>query len=39
VQEATVWVDGLDRIHRHRGINFVGVQRCWAARSRMKAAI
>jgi type III restriction enzyme len=22
VQEATVWVDGLDRIHRHRGINF-----------------
>ena len=22
VQEATVWVDGLDRVHRHRGINF-----------------
>ncbi len=22
LQEATVWVDGLDRIHRHRGINF-----------------
>ncbi|MBX6370276.1 MAG: DEAD/DEAH box helicase family protein [Rhodospirillales bacterium] len=21
VQEATVWVEGLDRIHRHRGIN------------------
>lgn len=21
-QEATVWVDGLDRIHKHRGINF-----------------
>jgi type III restriction enzyme len=22
VQEATVWVDGLDQIHKHRGINF-----------------
>lgn len=22
VREATVWVDGLDRIHKHRGINF-----------------
>lgn len=21
-QEATVWIDGLDRIHKHRGINF-----------------
>jgi len=21
-QEATIWIDGLDRIHKHRGINF-----------------
>jgi type III restriction enzyme len=21
-QEATVWIEGLDRIHKHRGINF-----------------